>query len=98
MPDEATIEATMQVYMCSREDALKHLALFESTDDDKELARFLVDLFDHHKFDYDRFERCFWRDNEAMAKSSHPQWSQRQRKSIEMMQETYLPRMYREPA
>ena len=93
MLSDAHIKATMAVMGLSREEAIDHLAQFEATSEDKILADFLRDLFDHHKFDYDRFERSFWRDNEVLARSSDPQWSPRQRECIERMQERYLERM-----
>ena len=95
MPDEATIEATMQVFHCNREDALKHLAPFESTDEDKEYARFLRDLFISHAgvFNFNRYELKWWRDNKAMAESTSPKWSQKQREWIEERMEIYGAKM-----
>ena len=95
MPTEQDIAATMDVFQCDRADAITRLAPYESTDEDKEYAKFLVDLFDHHEFQYDQFERSFWRDNSVLAHSSHPQWSQRQRESVERMMNRYLPKMMR---
>lgn len=87
----------MEVFHCTRDEAIEQLRPFEATTEDKQYANFLVDLFTHHKFDHDRFERAFWRDNAVMAQSSHPQWSLKQRECIERMQNRWLSRMVGRP-
>jgi len=93
MHEESHIQAYMELNDIDRQEAIERLNVFSEATDDQQRANFLVDLFTHYKFDFDHFEKCFWRDNKTLAVSERPTWSYKQRSCIGMMSERYLKRM-----